>query len=444
MPFLHSPSRIINPLAHERRFGFGSGVGGAGLLNPLTLSPAIWLDANAETFANNDAASPWSDRSGNARHFTEATNPPTFKTNIINGKPGIYFDGTEQLLRSYTGSGTSWSVFGVISKEDNTYRRWWTNGVDPFVGLNTVGRPVMFQGAAVQVATSVLPTLFNGTEPTGVISSAGTTKILIGKNIWASGATTASPLKSGGLSSLAGSLWKGYMHEIIAKGAAFTNAEWSSLVDYSTAKWGTLDRRILMMDGDSITAGTGASPSSNSWAELLKAELGITSWFTINQAASGQTVADRTAGGGPSEWMRKSAATVEFLPALRTQGKNILIAWAGTNDLFYGASASSAFDEYKAYCQDARSAGYLVIASTMLDRNTAGGSWTRAAMTTFNTSVRSDWATFADALVDPSTADSRFDDRTSALFADGVHPSNAGHAVLHPLFKVALDSLSYT
>ncbi len=28
MPFLHSPSRIINPLAHERRFGFGSGMGG--------------------------------------------------------------------------------------------------------------------------------------------------------------------------------------------------------------------------------------------------------------------------------------------------------------------------------------------------------------------------------------------------------------------------------
>jgi len=31
MPFLNSPSRIINPLAHERRFGFGSGMsGGAG------------------------------------------------------------------------------------------------------------------------------------------------------------------------------------------------------------------------------------------------------------------------------------------------------------------------------------------------------------------------------------------------------------------------------
>ena len=31
MPFLHSPSRIINPLAHERRFGFGSGVNGNGV-----------------------------------------------------------------------------------------------------------------------------------------------------------------------------------------------------------------------------------------------------------------------------------------------------------------------------------------------------------------------------------------------------------------------------
>lgn len=413
------------------------------LLNPLSLNPAIWLDANAETFANNDPATPWSDRSGNARHFSEATNPPTFKTNIINGKPGIYFDGTEQLLRSYTGAGTSWSVFGVVSRDDDVFRLWWTNGIDPYVGLLTKSRPTVYQGAAVQVATPDLPALFNGTEPMGVISSAGTTKLLIGKNIWSTGSTTASPLKVAGLSSTGGFLWKGYMHEIFAKGAALSNAEWSSLVDYSKAKWGTLDRRILMLDGDSITAGSGATPSSNSWAELLKAELGSTSWFTINEAIADQTVSDRTAGGGPSEWMSKFAATVEYLPAARTQGRNILIAWGGTNDLFYGASAASAYNDYAAYCAAAQAAGYLVIASTMLDRTTSGGSWTRAAMTTFNTSVRANWATFADALVDPITADSRFDDNTSALFADNVHPSNAGHAVLHPLFKAALDSLNY-
>jgi len=46
MPFLHSPSRIINPLAHERRFGFGSGMGGGaggafvGALDLLT-SPTV-------------------------------------------------------------------------------------------------------------------------------------------------------------------------------------------------------------------------------------------------------------------------------------------------------------------------------------------------------------------------------------------------------------------
>ena len=173
---------------------------------------------------------------------------------------------------------------------------------------------------------------------------------------------------------------------------------------------------------------------------MVETDLGG-SWDVFNQAASGQTIDDRTGGGGPSEWMSKTPSMTEFIVGRRSDGiKNVLTAWGGTNDLFYGATAAAAYSSYVSYCQAAQSAGYYVIAVTMLDRNPSGGSWTRAAMLDFNTSVRANWATFANVLIDPVTLDSRFDDRTSALFADGVHPSDAGHAVLHPYFLSAIRS----
>ncbi|MDZ4183134.1 MAG: hypothetical protein U1B83_09675 [Candidatus Cloacimonadaceae bacterium] len=56
----------------------------------------MWLDANALTgLNNNDPVSSWTDQSGNAKHAVQDTLAlrPLYKTNIINGKPAIVFDG---------------------------------------------------------------------------------------------------------------------------------------------------------------------------------------------------------------------------------------------------------------------------------------------------------------------------------------------------------------
>lgn len=413
-----------------------------GGLDPLTLSPDIWLDANQEAYANNDPVTTAHDYSGNARDFAEATNPPTFKTNILNGKPGFYFDGTEQLLKSYTGSGTSYSILGVVSRADDVFRVWWDNGIDPYVGVNSGRIPYFYQGAVVASWISGFPGDVDEAVLIGIRSIAGTTQIIVGRNILASGATTSSALKVAGLSSLGGFTWTGHMHEVLAKSAALSYDDWNAYEAYLRAKWGIPNRRILVLDGNSITYGSGASDGAHSWAGLLTAELGD-AWQVSNQGIVGQTCGDCTGGGGPADYMLLNAAIHEWTMGLRTDGHNVLTADAPTNDLFFGKTGAQAYTDYVTYCQGAQAAGHRVIAMTMIDRAITG-SWTRADMLAFNTSVRANWATFADALVDPSVADSRFDDDTSAVFADGVHPNDLGHSILHPLIKTAMDSLTLT
>lgn len=73
--------------------------------NPSQLDKlGFWLDptdvvSGAEP-SDNDPVGTWQDLSGNGYDFTEATNKPTYKTNIQNGLPMVRFDGTNDNLQS--------------------------------------------------------------------------------------------------------------------------------------------------------------------------------------------------------------------------------------------------------------------------------------------------------------------------------------------------------
>jgi len=408
--------------------------------DPLTLSPAVWLDASQESYIADDPVTTAHDYSGNGRDFEEATNPPIFKTTSAPVRPYFLFSGGQQLIKSYTGAGTDFSVLGVVSRKYDLFQTWFTNGIDPYLGIQVGSQPVFYQGATLRAGLSVYPDDIEEKVLMGVISDNGTTKVVVGRNIVASGATTASALKIGGISSLGGFQWEGHVHEVLATETAMSFTDWNAYEAYVRSKWGLANRRRLIIDGTSINQGSGASIPANAWAALVTTELGSTSWHVTNTAISGQTIGDCTAGGGPAEYALLNAATEEWTVGNRTDGKNVLIIDAPTNDLFYGKTAAQAMTSYVAYGQGAQAAGYYVIVSTMLDRQTSGGSWTRAKQIEINTSIRADWATFADALVDPLVADSRFDDNTSALFADNIHPSDAGHAILADLYSAAIPA----
>jgi hypothetical protein len=74
----------------------------------------------AESLLLNDGASvsTWSDESGQANHLSQATGTkqPTYRTNVLNGKPAIRFDGVNDLLTrasSPIGGVSAWSIFFV-------------------------------------------------------------------------------------------------------------------------------------------------------------------------------------------------------------------------------------------------------------------------------------------------------------------------------------------
>jgi hypothetical protein len=68
---------------------------------PLSLNPQLWLDAadTATITESSGAVSQWDDKSGNGRHFTQATgaNQPATGTNTRNGLNVISFDGNDFL-----------------------------------------------------------------------------------------------------------------------------------------------------------------------------------------------------------------------------------------------------------------------------------------------------------------------------------------------------------
>lgn len=79
--------------------------------NPTSLTGLqLWLDAadSATLFdattggslvAANGTVKRWEDKSGNGRHATEATNGPTRKTNVQNGRDSLDFDGANDTLQ---------------------------------------------------------------------------------------------------------------------------------------------------------------------------------------------------------------------------------------------------------------------------------------------------------------------------------------------------------
>lgn len=60
----------------------------------------LWIKADSLSLSDGDPVTSWADLSGNSYNFSEATNPPTYKLNIVNGKPVVRFNGTNNFMTS--------------------------------------------------------------------------------------------------------------------------------------------------------------------------------------------------------------------------------------------------------------------------------------------------------------------------------------------------------
>lgn len=105
----------------------------ASSFTPLSLAPMMWLDASdAATLydaitggapvAANGAIARWEDKSGNARHATQATlgARPLKKTALLNGLPIVRFDGIDDYLSHALSSVGDATIFAVARSYDST------------------------------------------------------------------------------------------------------------------------------------------------------------------------------------------------------------------------------------------------------------------------------------------------------------------------------------
>jgi lysophospholipase L1-like esterase len=122
---------------------------------------------------------------------------------------------------------------------------------------------------------------------------------------------------------------------------------------------------------------------------------------------------------------------------------NILIAWAGTNDLVLGANVATTQTRITTYCTNRRAVGWKVIIGTILPRD-FGGTF-EADRQTVNTWIRANWATFADGMAD-FAADARIGDAgdnfdLTYYLNDFIHMNGNGYNVIAGIVRTAMQPL---
>jgi lysophospholipase L1-like esterase len=388
----------------------------------------------------------FTDLSGSGNHATQATGAkqPTFKASVV-GKPTVRFDGSDDYLDLPNIALGAQSTFALVVKRATVANNafvfasdggsftpalvsnfsskafhWWGNGGSDFIVLD-----------AADVTTHVVVvTYVDGGQLTPYIDGvAGTpatpTGLLNGRKLKLLGCGQAPPTNLAATDVAAFLVWPS---------RALSAGEVARLSTYLAGRLAGTGK--LIADGDSLTAGFGVGAGLDYVSQLQNRAGGRWASF-VNLGVSAQTLSD----------MLADAVSDVDAKLDGSKSRNLVVCWGGTNDMFFGASGATAYGRLVSYCTGRRAAGFKVVVLTALPRNDAGVPADFATQrATFNTSIRSNWATFADALADIA-ADSRIGDDgdyADATYynADQVHLTAARYALVAVLVRPGVESLS--
>lgn len=390
--------------------------------------------------ADGERVQQWNDLSGQAHHVTQAAvnNRPTFRATGFNGGPGIDFTPpsfyriwatTPEFLSSDYDTAMTLFVIGSQSGTDNRvalcngidvsiveYHEWnrfdiATLGVNPsawYHGAQSLTGNVRCVG--ISYDGSILRTIING----HLIKRAMT------GNLGLDGALTV-----GNYSSVSGSEWKGGLGAVYMWRSAASDIQMRQMSAYLLRLYG-LSRpspaKSVCYVGDSLTAFTGV----RRWPGMVADMIG-------NVSQSHTTVAYP----GVDLLYIASIASSSVDPVLdSSQASQINVIWAGTNDMAQGTSGATTFGRLSNYCAARYAAGWDKIAvMTILPRSNAGiADGFEAQRQAFNTLVRENYASIADALIDVA-ADGRIGDEGDELDTtyyndDRVHLNTTGQSIV--------------
>lgn len=171
---------------------------------------------------------------------------------------------------------------------------------------------------------------------------------------------------------------------------------------------------LIIFDGDSLIANANQGIWENKFPTQCWRLLGESKWYFYSLGIGGQTAVQ----------MAADATTVDTLYAAYGK-RNVVVCWAGTNDLAGGATAAQAYTALSGYIVGRKAAGFKVIAVNCLPRGTNGV--LNTAITDYNALISAN-TVGADALVDVHTA---MPDATDLTYfdADQIHLNAVGYGV---------------
>lgn len=225
-------------LSRVRRYWLVPEIGGTG---PAGVSGCVqWLDVDALTgFADDDPVSQADDASGSGKHFTQATagEQPLYKTNVINGKPVLRFDGSDDGMTSSLTLNPSLTMFVVYARKGGASNQRAIAGsnnwlIGPYSSEHRFYNGGFLTGPAFVLDEFVIA---HATEASG-----GNAEFFVGNasiGTRASSAGGPGTVTIGGGEGLHGEELNGDIAEVISYNRVLTAQEQQDVYDYLSAKY---------------------------------------------------------------------------------------------------------------------------------------------------------------------------------------------------------------
>lgn len=423
----------------------------------------LWLDGADEagtiTKDGSNRVSNWADKSGHAHHGTQGTdaNKPISGIRTINSLNVLDFQSNDKIsLPSalYTLPLGNNTVF-IVAGTDNTAAATQTllSGTNSgstryrIMYLNSSGNQYEIVNGTVSNPASYT---YN-TAPhihTMLRSNAAIIGTIDGATIVNAATANANAINAFAIGTQANNTsggWDGPVGEVVIYNRALSQAEGGVVMAYLSAKWGIAASAVSWPDmaiagfGDSITAGSGASPSSNRWLSQLASGLNAT---TSNQGISGTVLQNSLSltNNGRDRY-------VAALTGASRQDRIYILY--GLNDLRYTASPGSMnlanfVNDYMEVLTGLLSAGYSADAIYIGSPpyiTAAGYSVGDPDFTGANTTIHEQYVAAVQDIAESfgvwyaPVYENMKAYGDGCVSGDNIHPNNTGHGIIATAFS---------
>ncbi len=416
----------------------------------------VWLKADAGTYQDAAKANPadadgdlvytWIDQSGNGKDLVQATEAsrPTLKLASQCNLPVLQFDSTNDFMVFSSSPGLpsgGYTIFAAITGPTiATGGRWLIDSETGRLVFALRSARVTNDPKAGYFDAGGWKDIADGTSHFQILRwvLSGTSGEMF-RNRMSIGTGTYSARAMGGTVAV-GANYSGSggfigcdVGELLIFQGALSAEDQLKVQQYLESRW--LDyTRIYACDGDSLTEGYGLPATDNYPYQL---------WERLGSNAAYRLVNDGVAYDTLANMVSAAASNIDTL-YIADYTKKICFIWGGTNDIAAGANDATVYDNLVAYCQARRAIGWKVVVLTMLPRIDFSAP-KEAYRIAFNAAVRTNWASFADAIVDVG-GDSRIGDPgdyadTTYYEPTGVHLNKTGYGVVADLAYAAIASL---